>query len=388
MSNSLFKYLAAAVFVIGICQASSAQSFSGVETKDYRKALEEIFFASLKKPAPLYTKDTLSVIVIGDVMMHTKQLLYDYTGFFEKIRGRLTEADLAVANMEFALAGPPYSGYPAFSAPDGFADYVADCGVDIFLAANNHILDKGFEGAVRTLDYYEKMKEEGIINYTGISADANQEEDNYPLIMALKGVRIAFLNFTYGTNCDISQAWPKVNRMEKEDILSAINRAKEKKADYIIALPHWGIEYKLRHCPEQEKMAGWLAEHGVDMIIGAHPHVVQDSVVIRAKDGKKVPVFYSLGNAVSNMSAVNTRLELAVTIKIAKDEDGSTEMLNPEIDFLWCALPGKLADNFHTIAVKDYADKRELWIDGTDYDNMMGTYSRVKAATGIEDKLE
>lgn len=386
--RSILKYLPAVVLILGICKISLAQNLSGTQTKDYKKALEEVFFANFKKPAPLYSQDTLSVIVIGDVMMHTKQLLYDYTGFLEKIRERLTAADLAVANMEFTLAGPPYSGYPAFSAPDGFADYVASCGVDIFLTANNHILDKGHPGVVRTLDYYEKMQEEGIINYTGISADSNKERDNYPLMVALKGVRIAFLNFTYGTNCDISQAWPKVNKMEKDDIMSAINRAKEKKADYIIALPHWGIEYKLKHSEDQEKMAYWLAENGVDMIIGAHPHVVQDSLIIKTKEGRKVPVFYSLGNAVSNMSAVNTRLELAVTIKIAKSEDGSTELLNPEIDFLWCTLPGRLADNFHTIAVKDYADKRELWIDGTDYDNMMETYSRVKAQTGIEDKFE
>lgn len=101
--------------------------------------------------------DTLTIVLIGDVMMHARQLDYDCRTFLEPIRSRLEAADIAIANMEFTLAGAPYSGYPAFSAPDAYADYVADCGVDVFLMANNHILDKGRTGLQRTMGKYRAM---------------------------------------------------------------------------------------------------------------------------------------------------------------------------------------------------------------------------------------
>ena len=335
---------------------------------------------------PLFYKpDTMSVIVIGDMMMHSRQLQYDYNEFLLPIKQYLWEADLAIANMEFTLAGEPYSGYPSFSAPDGFACHATDCGIDIFLAANNHIMDKGESGIKRTIAKYDEMKCGKLLAYTGIAADEFQEAENYPLMVMLKGIKLALVNFTYGTNNAIEKPWPKVNIIDKDDILKAIGRAKDKDADFIIALPHWGIEYQLKHSPAQEELAQWLAENGVDIIIGSHPHVVQDSTTIITQDGRKVPVFYSIGNAISNMSATNTRLELAVSINIARNSEGKAELIEPSVKFLWCTLPGKLFDNFGTIAVKDYIDRKSEWMDKSDYDNMMATYRRVKDATGIID---
>lgn len=337
---------------------------------------------TLEPPRWFYpVKDTVELVFIGDVMMHKRQLEYSHDTFLEGIRGKLTEADLAVANMEFTLAGAPYSGYPAFSAPDSFAEYVADCGVDVFLTANNHILDKGLRGIERTLDVYGAMSDRVFM--TGTSADEKADKTTYPLIIPVKGIRVALVNFTYGTNVGIAKTWPKVNRMVRSDIEKAFSRAHDKGADYIIALPHWGIEYELEHSLEQEELAVWMAELGADAIIGSHPHVVQDSTVITTRDGRKVPVFYSLGNAVSNMSAPNTRLELAVTVKIERDISGETRMLEPEADFLWCTLPGKIIDNYMTIPVKEYTGKRELWAQPADYDNMLVTLKRVRSATGI-----
>ncbi len=321
-------------------------------------------------------QDTVSVVFIGDVMMHARQLEYDYTTFLEPIRERLEDADLAVANMEFTLAGEPYSGYPSFSAPDGFAQYVADCGVDVFLTANNHILDKGRDGAMRTIGVYRGMKD---IQFTGIAEDASADTASYPLIVPVRGIRVALVNFTYGTNASVSQPWPKVNRMRLTDIYDAIDRADARGADFIVAVPHWGAEYQLRHSGQQEQLAEAMAARGVDAIVGTHPHVVQDSTMIG-----DAPVFYSLGNAVSNMSARNTRLELMVTLRLVRESDGSCRMLSPVSEFLWCTLPGTLTDSYATIAVKDYIGKRDLWKNPSDYDNMIETYNRVKVETGIE----
>lgn len=338
---------------------------------------------------PLYKEpDTVSVVFIGDVMMHEKQLHYDCAPFLEKIRSRLEGADLAVANMEFTLAGPPFTGYPAFSAPDSYAAYAASCGIDVFLTANNHILDKGVKGLRRTLERYREMKDSSSVFFTGTSGDSLEAVATYPLILAVKGVRIAFVNFTYGTNAHTSAAWPKVNLMEKPDIGEAMDRAKKRGADFIVALPHWGEEYRLNHSKKQEEMAAWLSSAGADAIIGAHPHVVQDSTLMRNADGRDVPVFYSLGNAVSNMSARDTRLELMVTLRFLKDSRGEVSMLPPKAEYLWCTLPGRLSDSYATIPVADFIGKRNLWKSPSDYDEMIRTYTRVKKAVGINDNID
>ena len=320
--------------------------------------------------------DTLTIVLIGDVMMHARQLDYDCRTFLEPIRSRLEAADIAIANMEFTLAGAPYSGYPAFSAPDAYADYVADCGVDVFLMANNHILDKGRTGLQRTLGKYRAMDR---IRFAGAAETPQEDSLAFPLMLTAKGLRIALINTTYGTNTGDPSGWPKVHTEDKAEIAAAVRRARNLGADWIIALPHWGLEYQLKHAAGQEKMARWLHDAGVDAVIGAHPHVVQDTSHI-----DRMPVIYSMGNAISNMSARNTRLELMVTLRFTKDRYRNLAMLEPGLEFLWCTLPGTLTDSYATIAVKDYIGRRDLWKDPSDYDNMTATLARVVAETGIE----
>ena len=331
--------------------------------------------------------DTTSVIFIGDVMMHIAQIEkarsvrgYEFDSYFKNISSLLQSADIAVANMEFTLAGKPYSGYPSFSAPESYPDYAVKGGVDVFLTANNHILDKGKEGAERTMSHYRRMEAANKIKYTGCYIDSADFEKRYPLIIRHGGMVIALINFTYGTNLSVPGEFPKVSRMRHDEISEAIQRAKDSKADFIIALPHWGTEYVLTHSPLQKALADRMIGEGVDAVIGTHPHVVQDTSF---KNG--VPIAYSLGNAISNMSAPNTRLEMAVRLRMTKDFLGRTKMLSPEIVFLWCSLPGRLCDDFTVIPVKDFIAKRALWRDPSDYDNMVKTYARVREATGIID---
>lgn len=334
-------------------------------------------------PKPFPAKpDTVSIVMIGDVMMHQKQLSYDCRTFLEPIRPRLEKADLAIANLEFPLAGKPYSGYPAFSTPDEFPEYLADCGIDVFLAANNHVLDKGYKGLSRTIEVYDRMKSEGRIHYTGIAKDQKDQDETTPLIVAVKGIRIALINFTYGNNFKGTEKdWPNVNVTDREMIHKAVQKAKQSGVDFIFALPHWGVEYSLTHGKSQESLAKFMAEEGVDLIVGAHPHVIQDTATIG-----NTKVIYSMGNAVSNMSAKNTRLELMVKINIIPSKDSEKpRMLEPELEFMWCTLPGTLTDSYATIPLKEYLGKRDLWKEAYDYDNMVSTYKNVKAETGIED---
>ena len=340
--------------------------------------LENIWRQRIMDRCPLFGEpDTLSMVIIGDVMMHARQLKYDPSPFLEQLSGRFRAADIVVANTEFSLGGPPYTGYPAFSAPDSYADYVAGLGVNVFLTANNHILDRGREGLRRTLWKYHAM--EGI-RVAGTAETEQADSAAYPLLLVEKGFRIALINFTYGTNAEIHGGWPVVHLEDRDDIARAFERARRLGADFIVVLPHWGVEYELRHSARQESLARWLADQGADVIVGSHPHVVQDSVRIG-----RTPVFYSVGNAISNMSAPNTRLELMVTLRFVRDRMRQTQMLPPQLEFLWCTLPGTLTDNYATIPVRDYIGKRDRWLAPYDYDNMMATWRRVKAATGIED---
>lgn len=367
LDNFIPKVIFAATFLCGICgNLSYAQEIK------VRAKLEQV--------PPLFRQDTLTVCFMGDMMMHSKQLEtarrggqeYDFSSYFRLIEDRIKNADIAAANMEFTLAGEPYSGYPCFSAPDSYAYYLADCGFDVFLAANNHILDKGSEGAARTAETYRKLEKEKGIRFTGLAGNEEEMSRNHPLIMRRKGITLAMVNFTYGTNLGYTAHWPKTNYMGGRTGLQQALQDSEK-ADVVIALPHWGPEYSLKHSERQEKTARWLADSGADIIIGAHPHVVQDTAFV-----KDVPVIYSMGNAISNMSAANTQLELMVTLRIVRHWNGDISMLMPELTWLWCSRPGGYTDDYTVIPVEEFIGTRDQWQGGWEYDKMVSTYERVR----------
>jgi poly-gamma-glutamate synthesis protein (capsule biosynthesis protein) len=166
----------------------------------------------------------------------------------------------------------------------------------------------------------------------------------------------------------------------------------EENADIVVVFPHWGDEYILTHNSRQESEAKWFAENGADIIIGAHPHVVQDAGVIEVKDTtsregiKKVPVVYSLGNAISNMSAENTQIELMATLKIVKEKDGKIKHLPLEFTYLWSSRPGGYCRHYTILPVKDQIGRSDEWIGKWEYDKMMATYNRVKQATKIKEQ--
>ena len=344
---------------------------------------------SLPSARPLFDlPDTATIFLMGDVMMHADQISnarqpdgsYSFSTYFANMEEYIRSADIAVANMEFTLAGKPYTGYPCFSAPDGYEDYVASCGVDIFLTANNHILDKGSKGLSRTLGIYSSMEEAGLVKHTGASDSKNDDSSRYPLMVAVKGVRVALVNFTYGTTQEVGEGFPKVHVTDKEEIGAAIRKARKAGAEFVIALPHWGIEYILRHSSSQGKLAEWLVGQGCDAVVGAHPHVVQDYETLGG-----APVVYSMGNAVSNMSARNTQVGMAVVLKIVTDREGKRRMAEPDFIFTWCSRPGTLTDSYSVVPIKKFLGKKDLWKDTSDYYNMVTSYERVKRETGIID---
>ena len=335
----------------------------------------------------IFKEDTLSIMIMGDIMMHENQIksarkdgTYDFSSYFSLISDRIQGADIAVANMEFTLAGEPYTGYPCFSAPDEYASYLAECGFDIFLAANNHIFDKGTAGAERTLMKYRELASTEGIRFTGIAGNEKELQENTPLIIRKKGMRIALVNATYGTNMGLPDKSPQTVRLAAEDIMSAaLSEAEE--TDVTIALPHWGTEYVLTHSKSQENRALWLAENGADVIVGAHPHVIQDFQVLQTGDERSVPVAYSLGNAVSNMSAANTQLELLAEIRLVREENGDIKILPVEFTWLWCSRPGGYCNSYCVVPVGEFIGSRSKWKGAWEYDKMIATFERVRTAS-------
>lgn len=309
----------------------------------------------------------------GDMMMHSRQMEFDFSRYFPLVEDWFKSADFTIANMEFTLAGEPYTGYPQFSAPDIFATYVAESGVDIFLCANNHILDKGSEGAERTLDIYRNLGKSHGVLFTGAAGSQEERDATTPLIIEHNGIRIALINFTYGTNLGSTLHWPKINYAQQKVFLTEALQKAESMADFTIVLPHWGDEYQLLHSESQEVLAKWLIENGADLIIGTHPHVVQDICQI---DG--VTVAYSLGNAVSNMSAQNTQLGMMAMVDLESGDDGKVRMKSFEPVFTWCSRPGGFGKSYIVIPIESYLDKSDKWSGTWDYDKMVSTYERVK----------
>lgn len=256
------------------------------------------------------TQDTsrLRLIFAGDLMGHDGQIksaynsktdTYQYDTCFTQIKNLVSSADIAILNLEVTLAGPPFKGYPQFSSPDNVALAAKNAGFDLFITANNHSLDGGKKGVERTIDVLDSN---GIIR-TGTFKDSIQRNTEYPLIIEKNSIRLAILNYTYGTNGLVVRAPNIVNYIDTSVIRRDIIKAITAEPDFIIATLHWGLEYQRTENNQQRALAEFLINNGVDCIIGSHPHVIQPirKLYKDSTDSANYNlVVYSLGNFISN----------------------------------------------------------------------------------------
>ena len=325
--------------------------------------------------------DTISITFLGDVMQHGRQLRdaltegadptlaesYQYGYTFKYIEERLQKSDLAIANMEFPVGLPPYSGYPLFSAPESIIHQAQKSGIGLFLLANNHLFDKGKQGFMSTLHAYEKAG----ARYTGAYWNTEQQNDQTPLLYNIRGIRVAFINFTYGTN-GMPVPYPcTINLMDSTFVKSAIAKAKDWGADIIVCLPHWGEEYMLTPSSQQKEWAKMMFREGADIIVGSHPHVPQSAEYSSSK-----ALFYSLGNYISNQTSPDyTQLEMMVTIKIKKDNyTGETTLLPPHIEYLWCFKKNEFAPHYTVVPIEEIIGKKYEVPNSYQYSRMERTY--------------
>ena len=257
-------------------------------------------------------RESCSIVFAGDMMQHSAQIesahrdgtTYYYKDCFSGIAPLVREADIAVCNLETPLGGAPYSGYPAFCAPDEFASAIHEAGFDVMLTANNHCLDRGGRGLLRTLDVLDSLG----VRHLGTYRNQAERDSLHPLLIEQGNMRIALLNYTYGVNGLSVPAPCIVNLIDTVSMASDIHKARTMKADCIIVCIHWGDEYRLKPESGQENLARWLIANGADHVIGSHPHVIQPTVLMEDAGGSiaRHVVAYSLGNFISNMSAPHT----------------------------------------------------------------------------------
>jgi poly-gamma-glutamate capsule biosynthesis protein CapA/YwtB (metallophosphatase superfamily) len=243
----------------------------------------------------------VTIVFAGDIMGHMPVVRaaydsvndsFDFGLSYKYIKPFIANADIAIGNLETSLAGKPYTGYPQFSSPDDMA------GFDIFVTANNHCNDRGRKGLERT----SRVLDSAGITHTGSFVNANDKDSLHPLIYTIKNKKIAFINYTYSTN-GIPVEYPNIiNKIDSLEIKDDIKKAKEK-ADIVIAIMHWGVEYERFPNYAQKSLAKYMFRNGCDAIIGSHPHVVQTYQVFypdKADSSIIQPVIYSLGNFISN----------------------------------------------------------------------------------------
>ena len=342
---------------------------------------------------------TIHMAVIGDVMSHATNFKnaydssskdYDFSNVFKNIKSYISDADVAIGNLETTFAGSSrgYSGYPTFNTPDELANNLKDLGIDILSTANNHCMDKGYTGLTRTLDTLDNVK----IDHTGTSR--SEDEQNTILIKDVNGIKIALLSYTYGTNGITVPSDKKyaVNMIDKELIKKHINLAKEQDPDLICVNMHWGIEYKLKQNKEQEELADFLFENGIDCIFGSHPHVLEpmEKRTITLEDGttKDGFVIYSLGNFMSGQIYANTKSTVILDIAITKDPEGkiSIDSVNYTPIYLYDKGANAKSRTRYTLydlekSISDY-DNGNSSISKSMYDTFKSELKTIKSVVG------
>lgn len=303
----------------------------------------------------------VTLLFAGDAMQHKSQLddakqldgSYDYSNYFVEVEDQIQGVDIAVVNLESPLAGAPYTGYPMFCAPDEFAQSLKNAGFDIFLTANNHALDKKAKGLERTCEILDELN----VLHTGTFKDSLERRIYYPLMLLEDGIRIAILNYTYGTNGMPVTPPNIVNLIDTTLIKQDIANAKKLGAHIIIANMHWGEEYILKQNKEQEKLANFLVAHGVRLVIGNHPHVVQPVDIRRDNKGAiESIIIYSLGNFVSGMRTTNTSGGMMAKIGLSKEPNQPVIIDYFDYSLVWTHKPkvNGVYTNFKLLPVEEY----------------------------------
>lgn len=267
-----------------------------------------------------------SIFMVGDALIHSNVYedarcadgSYDFKPMLEQIKPISIKYDLKYYNQETILGGATlgYSSYPRFNSPTEVGDAFLDAGFNLVSLATNHTMDKGEAGVINSVNYW-KSKENVV--YSGQWTSSEEREESH--VYNINGISYAFFSYTTWTNgLETSAGKEYLNNVYSPEKAAADIAKVKDLADVIIVAMHWGTEYSLGVSSQQTEIANYLSSLGVNLIIGAHPHVVEPVEYIN--DGKTF-VIYSLGNFISDQIGIErlTGLMMEVTIKKVVDVD-------------------------------------------------------------------
>lgn len=393
----IFLLLILVVFLIVIYIPNN----KGKDSSDYSSSsVKDEKTSNLNDSEQQESDITFTMTAIGDVMCHNTQYwdayqketdTYDFSYVFNNVSHYIKQADISIANLETSFAGKDrgYSNYPTFNSPDALAYNLKDTGLDVISTAGNHCLDMGFSGLSRTIDVLEDA------GFAHLGTNKTKEAQDQILLQDVKGVKIAFIDYTYGTN-GIPLPSDKefcVNLIDKDLIKKHIEMAKSQNADMIVACMHWGTEYRTTANQEQEELADFLFKNGVDVIIGNHPHVLEqmEKRTITLEDGttKEGFVIYACGNFICDQNAENTRNSIILNLTITKHADGkiSIDKANYVPIYMYKGASSQLK-RMKVLDIKksisDYENNIDTSIGQSTYNDLKKQLEKIKSIVGDE----
>ena len=355
----------------------------------------------------VFKPTSAKLVAVGDNLMHRSCTLsaknadgtYDFTKHFANMADIFKAADLAVISQDTVLGGMELGATSTetgiFNTAVELADGMADAGINVVLAANNHIMDEGSAGLNTMMSYFSTK----YPNITLLGVNNSREAKDEPVYVETNNIKIAMINYSYGSNqtADLD-ASPYLLNQYDEDWLSDILKQAREEADFIIAFPFWGEQNSMDYTQEQERQAQFLADNGVDLIIGSYPHVVEPVKWITAENGDRTLVYYSLGNFQSIQNTVENMLGGQANITISKEEDG-THISDYSLDFVVTHYEQRESSEYYDIVTtypladytSDLAARHGMSVSGNeefDLASLQGLSSQILSKCDLDESKE
>lgn len=334
----------------------------------------------------VFKPTSATLVAVGDNLMHRSCTLsaqkadgtYDFTNHFANMASIFKAADLAVISQDTVLGGIELGATSTetgiFNTAVELADGMANAGINVVLAANNHIMDEGSAGLNTMMSYFST----NYPDITLLGVNSSREAKDVPVYVEANNIKIAMINYSYGSNqtADLDASPYLLNEYDEEWLSDILKQAREE-ADFIIAFPFWGEQNNMDYTEEQEHQAQFLADNGVDLIIGSYPHVVEPVKWVTADNGDRTLVYYSLGNFQSIQNTLENMLGGQANVTIKKDENG-TYIFDYSLDFVVTHYEQRESSEYYDIVTtyplsdytSDLASRHGMAVSGNDDFNL------------------
>ena len=253
---------------------------------------------------------------------------YDFADMYEYVADAIRDADISYVNVETLIGGNDnkISGYPMFNTPEQAGEQLIALGFDIYNLAHNHMLDSNSDEYLINCNRFFESRGLTTLGYYKDQADVSNIK-----ISEHEGVKIAFLAYTYSTNGLSLQAGSStVIPYISESLITQQMELAKAQADLVFVSMHWGDEDRYEVNAQQRSTAQLLVDLGADVIIGMHPHVIQEMKWVEREDGGRCLLTYSLGNFISGMQDGFNMLGGMLAFDIVRSADGTCSIESPQ----------------------------------------------------------